>query len=133
MSELAILAVSSAGVTVTVAIAIFVLGRRASDAERRAGDHAARAAALDGKLLAATNSAEQWRAKATDLEARNATLVDLLSDTAADLPADGARGRLHAKWFAADMSGRTTPDLRGVSVPTEPKPSDRDGLINPNE
>lgn len=104
MTELAIFAISSAGVTITVAICIFVLGRRAADAERRAGDAGAKASNLDGRLLAAVTSAASWKVAAGDKDARIIKLTDLIARMAKELPADGARSRLHAEWFALETA-----------------------------
>ncbi len=128
--ELAIAAASGAMATVTAVVCCFILGRRASDAERRAGESAVKASGLDGKLLAATLSADQWKAKALDLEKTNAKLTDLAAEAVDNLPPDGARARLHAKWFKASVPVAATTDLV-VQVPLESEDSDPDGVIDP--
>ena len=130
MTELAIFAVSSAGVTITVAVSLFVLGRRAANAEQRAGDERARAAALDGKLLSAVNASANWEALAKERDVSNAALVKLLEETSADLHPGGARARLHARWFAVHYPSASP---SGVPLSAEPKSSGSDELLKPGE
>jgi hypothetical protein len=137
VTELAIFAVSSAGVTITVAIAIFILGRRAADAERRAGDMGVKASNLDGKLLAATTSAERWKEAAQEANAKVIKMSDLIARVAKDLPPDGARARMHAAWFEIHNPG-TVPTTGPAPVAgeivrgAEAKAPGPDDLIDPN-
>jgi hypothetical protein len=124
MTELAIFAVSSAGVTITVAIAMFVLARRAVDAERRAGDLAAKSSGCDGKLLAATTTADRWKERANEGDLRIRKLTDLIGQISKDLPLGGARERMHAAWFAIHHGTTgTLPATASGEIVRDPKPA----------
>lgn len=134
MTQLAILALSSAGVTITVAVCMFVMGRRAADAERRAGASDTKVALLDGKLLSCTQSAERRKAVAIEGEATIVALTEMINDVSQDLDPAGARARLHAKWFAFHASKTAGTAASGGAIVVHDQPTvtaGPDGLIDP--
>ena len=104
MIELAIVAGGGAALGITASIAIFVMSRRALEATKGEADWRVKA----GNLLAATTSAEQWKAKAQEHEATIKGLTELIQDVAKDLPPDGARARMHAKWWGITTQATAT-------------------------
>lgn len=137
--ELAIAVISGAGSVVAVAIVIYLMHRSAVGAEherikleQHAGELAARVSMLEGKLLAATTSAEQWKAQAGEQETRANEMSEALWNLASELPASGARERVLSRWSqAARSSGATTSIRPLVPVPTQPAAPGPDDLEKP--
>jgi hypothetical protein len=137
--ELAIAVISGAGSVVAVAIVLYLMHRTAIAAEhervkveRLAGELAARASMLDGKLLAAVTSAEQWKAQAGEQETRANEMSEALWNLASELPASGARERVLSRWSqAARSSGATTAIRPALPVPAEPTAPGSDDLEKP--
>lgn len=118
--ELAVIAGLGGGAVITVAIVAYLMHHGALDAEhvaraelRNAGELAARCSLLEGKLLAATNSAENWKAKAIDEENRADELQTTLYNLANSLPASGARDRVLQRWNQG--SGGALPAIASTS------------------
>jgi septal ring factor EnvC (AmiA/AmiB activator) len=144
--ELAIAAISGAGSVVAVALVLYLMHRSAAAAERavaeslrdrikletRMGELAARVSMLDGKLLAAVTSAEQWKAAASEQETRANEMSEALWNLASELPASGARERVLSRWTnAARASGATTSIRPTLPVPSEPTTAGSDDLERP--
>jgi hypothetical protein len=130
--------VTAAVVALALAVAgaiagLIALAVKAIAAERRCGDSRADEEKLAGELAAANASAEQWKTKATELEKKNALLVNLSVKAVDLLPPDGAKQRLHAEWFSASLPNAAPTDSGGVPLPAEPTNADPDGLIDPFE
>lgn len=133
--ELVVLAASSAGVTITVAVSMFIMGRRAANAEERAGEEAVNSATIAGKLVAATLAADQWKARANQEAERADALATLLDEAAGQLDPAGARERMLAKWTRLHVPTGNPASDKPVPVPGEPdaaRPSDLD-LLKPGE
>lgn len=138
MTELAIAVIAGAGGVIATAIVIYLVHHSAMGAEhdliaevRRSSDLAARVSLLDGKLLAATTSAEAWKARAQEQEARaNDVTIDLL-DLAAQMPVSGARERVLSHWNKAGSGSPDTASRGPVLVPAEPAAPGSDDLEKP--
>lgn len=135
MIELALVAAGGAALGITASIAIFMMSRKAIAATERAGAAEAKVGSLDGKLLAATSSAERWKEQAQKHEATIIGLTELINDVAKDLPPDGARARMHAKWWGitanpAATTATASGELMRDNAATSPGSDD---LIKPGD
>lgn len=138
MTELAIAVIAGAGGVIATAIVIYLVHHSAIGAEhevikevRRSSELAARVSLLDGKLLAATTSAETWKARAQEQEARaNDVTIDLL-DLAAQMPVSGARERVLSRWNKTGSGRPATSGGGPVLVPAEPRAAGSDDLEKP--
>lgn len=142
MIETVLVALGGAGLGIVASLGIWRMGVRAVDATDRevaavkqAGELAAKLATSDGKLLAAITSAETWQNRALDQQKRADALQSLLEDAAANLPADGARERMQAKWLAFHnaVPGAASAADKPVQVPAEPAASGSTDLLKPGE
>lgn len=142
MIETVLVALGGVGLGIVASLGIWRMGVRAVDATDRevaavkqAGELAAKLATSEGKLLAAITSAETWQNRALDQQKRADALQSLLEDAAANLPADGARERLQAKWLAFHnaVPGATGAADKPVQGPAEPAPSGSADLLKPGE
>lgn len=131
--EAAIIGGGGAALGLTATILVFLAWRRTANAEQRAGEMGAKASALDGRLLAATTSAESWKAQAGEKDARILKLTELINDVAKDLPPGGARERMHARWFQIHSLGATeAPAAKLELVRGEPAaPTGPNDIIDP--
>ncbi len=98
--ELAIMAVSGAVVTIAAVVAMFILGKRAADAESRCADARVDAAQIRGSLAISvatiatkTNEADAERKRADALD-------DELSKAEANPDPHGARDLVLSRWRA---------------------------------
>lgn len=149
--DLAIGLISGAGSVIAVAIVLYLMHHTAIGAEREVaeamrervkvetkfGELAARISMLEGKLLAATTSADGWKQRATEQEQRTNELSNALMDLATNLPISGARERVLSRWQAATgqagSSGATVSGHAPVPVPAEPSDPGSSDLLKPGE
>jgi hypothetical protein len=131
--EAAIIGGGGAALGITATVLVWLAWRRTANAEQSRGEMAAKASALDGRLLAATTSAEAWKAEANDRGERILKLTELINDVAKDLPPDGARARLHARWFAIHNPAVPAAAANKPELVRDPgsEATGPDGLIDP--
>jgi phytoene dehydrogenase-like protein len=147
--ELAIGLISGAGSVIAVAIVLYLMHHSALGAEHevadamrervkvetKLGECAARISLLEGKLLAATTSAESWKQRATEQEQAANEMSEALLGSISQLPASGARDRVLSRWArppAKPGSGSATVSGHApVSVPSGPATPGPDDLEKP--
>jgi hypothetical protein len=143
----AILGVAGGGIVAaaTVAVLMFMMGRRAADAEKRGGDareaEATKAGDLkvaDATILAKDATIDAISQKATYWEGRFHALSAAFDEAVAGLPDDAHRARVLARASKATAAGgeATAPSSDPGRVPVEQPPPARskdDDLLRPDE
>lgn len=127
MTDIAIAAVSGAGVTIAVAIALLVLGLRGSDAERRCAD--ARVDATNRKAQAAIDSTTIAELRAAlDQQTKRADALATVANDPVATDVVGAHARVLQRWKAEDVPAGSDADrhagpvLDGAAAGTSDKP-----------
>lgn len=118
MSELIIASVSGAGVTVTVAICVTLLGLRLSDAKERLADARVSDAKREAAIATAEANNKVLAARAELAEKRLRDADALISEMVRDLPVDGSFERLLRAYSRARSL-----DGAGGAAATEPVPN----------
>lgn len=127
MSDLAIAALSGAGVTVTVAIAMLYLGLRLSSAEQSAADARVDSANRRGQGAIDAATIAQLQAQLKLVTTRAEALDDELAKQGASGDVVGAHARVLQRWQAERMpDGAAGNDTRdGVHPASDAAPADK--------
>jgi len=129
VGEIGIVALSSAGVVIVVAVLMFMLGRSLADAERRYGDartsdanKAIVIAAREATIVNKDASIKTITDKATYWEDRFNALSVAFDEAVAALPDDDHRARVLARAAKAHANDPAGDDRSAGSVPDERPP-----------
>lgn len=137
MSDLAILSLSGAGVTVLAVVSLLVMSMRAHDSEKRAGAAAVREQKLAGEIVIAKQDSKTWKETADAQTKRGDMLETEIDELVASMDDGDARARVLQRWVqrrskasAADVGHPPAVPVDPASAEHRPGPHD---LLKPGE